>query len=59
MLIYVLYSNKQEGGSSFGTADDGDSGAGGGGRPFPFLKKESSEVIIRKCSSHVRRPGSF
>jgi len=32
------------GGSSFGTADDGDSGAGGVGGQFRFSKKESSEV---------------
>jgi len=32
ILISVQY--KQVGGSSFGTADDGDSGTGGGGGPF-------------------------
>ena len=46
ILISVQY--KQMGGSSFGTADDGDSGAGGGGGPFRFSKEESSE------SEHVR-----
>jgi len=30
---------KQVGGSSFGTADDGDSGAGEGGGQFRFSKK--------------------
>jgi len=41
-LISVQY--KQVGGSSFGTADESDSGAGGGGGPFRFSKKDSSEV---------------
>jgi len=31
--------------------DNGESGAGGGGRLFRFLKKESGEVIVRRCSS--------
>jgi len=31
----------------FGMADDGDSGAGGGGGLFRFSKKESREVIVR------------
>ena len=30
-----------------GTADNGDSGAGGGGGPFCFSKKESRQVIVR------------
>ena len=42
ILISVQY--KRVGSSSFGMADDGDSGAGGGGGPFLFSKKESSEV---------------
>ena len=41
---------------SFGTADDGDSGAGVGGGPFRFSKKDSREVIVR---SVVLTFGSF
>ena len=33
--------------SSFGMADNGDSGDGGGGGRFCFSKKESREVIVR------------
>ena len=41
---------------SFGTAEDGDSGAGGGGGPFRFSNEESSEVVVRRCGSHVQGP---
>jgi len=40
IIIRMSIQYKQMGSSGFGTADNGNSGAGGGGGPFSFLKNE-------------------